>query len=357
MWKNSTVNLHEVKLKPKEILDFTEQLDSFIAAEMPLEKSLEKLYEIYSESSPDKPITKIIGEVQFQLVAGKKFSEALALFPLSFSRFYTSMIHAGELTGNLAEILRHLNQYLKREDELKSEVKSALTYPTVLIILGLGVTTFLLISVVPRFEQMFEGVGQALPIYTELLISISRFLASTKGLMLAIAIAALVHLIRRYLKTDSGRSLFDCYILRVPLIGVLVQKVAVSRFTLTLGILLQNNVELLSALAIGKGVVGNKVYEDALGQAAWKVSAGENISTSLKNIFPLKAVQMIEVGEANSRLADMSLSVSNRYEKEVRNQLKIITSVIEPILLLVLGGMVCFIALAIFLPMMTQPQF
>jgi general secretion pathway protein F len=347
----------DIKLKPKEVLDFTEQLDSFVSASMTLDQSLEKLREIYEEGSPDKPVTKMITEIQFQVVSGKKFSEALACFPRTFSRFFVSMIGAGELTGNLAEILHHLMDYLKREDELKSEVKGALTYPVVLVCLGLGVTTFLLISVVPRFEKMFQSVGQALPIYTQVLLSFSRFLTSVQGFIAACALAGAIYGCYRYLQTDAGRQLWDVWILRMPLLGDLMRKTAVARFTLTLGVLLKSQVEMISALAIGQGVVGNKVLEEALADAALRVNSGENMSPSLRGIFPLKAVQMLEVGEANAQLAEMSFSVALRYSKEVRDQLKIVTSVVEPLLLVVLGGMVCFIALAIFLPMMTQPQF
>lgn len=352
-----TESITVTRLKAREVLDFTEQLESFIGTDISLDQSLEKLREIYEEGNPERPITEIVGELRLQVIAGKKFSEALSKFPHTFSRFYLSMIEAGETTGNLAEILRHLTSYLKREDDLKARVKGALTYPVILVVLGIGVTMFLLVSVVPRFEQMFRESGQVLPVYTQIMLSVSSFLASYKGALMLLGVVAIFYGLLRYIRTETGRAWFDVWILKVPLIGPLVRKVAAARFTLLLGILLQNNVELLTALNIGKAVTGNKVLENTLTEASLRVNAGENMCPSLRGVFPLKAVQMLEVGEANARLADMSLSVANRYEKEVQDQLKVLTSVLEPMLLVILGGLICFIALAIFLPMISQPQF
>lgn len=353
----ATDSLNDIKLKPKELLEFTEQLDSFISAEMTLDQSLEKLREIYEDGSPGKPATLLVAELQMQILSGKKFSEALATFPRTFSQFYVSMISASELTGNLAEILRHLRDYLQREDDLKSEVKGALTYPIILLILGLSVTVFLLISIVPQFESMFQSTGRTLPVYTQILLEVSRFVGSYRGLLLLVALVLAGKGMRHYLESEKGRLWWDTWILCVPLLGPLVRKVAVARFTLTLGILLKSKVDLLPTLSIAQGVVGNKILADAVGEASLRVNAGENMTPSLRGLFPLKAVQMLEVGEANTQLGEMSLSVAVRYEKEVRNQLKLVTSALEPILLVVLGGIVCFIALAIFLPMMSQPQF
>lgn len=348
---------HSIKLKAKDVLDFTEQLDSFISANITLDQSLEKLREIYEEGSPDKPITRMVKELQLEVITGKKFSEALSSFPDTFSRFYINMIEAGELSGNLAEILQHLKEYLKREKDLREEIKAAMIYPLIVIALAILITIFLLTSIVPRFEKMLQSSGQDLPIYTSFLMEISNFLTSYKGLLLIIFWVLVFYSFRHYIKTPAGKRWFDAWLLKIPLFGTLVQKSAVARFSLSLGILLHSKVDMLTALAIGEGVVGNKILEDAVSEATLRVNVGENMSPSLRNFFPLKAVQMLEVGENNAQLPEMAISVATRYEKEVKSQLKIITSLLEPALLVILGAIVCFVALAIYLPMLNAIQY
>lgn len=346
-----------LKLKAKDVLDFTEQLDSFISANITLDQSLEKLREIYEEGNPDKPVTRMVKELQFQVITGKKFSEALSSFPDTFPRFYLSMIEAGEVSGNLAEILQHLKEYLKRENELREEIKGAMIYPLIVITLAILVTIFLLTSIVPRFEKMLQSSGQDLPIYTKILVEISNFLTSYQGLLLTLGLILGFYGLKNYIKTPAGHRWFDGWILKIPLLGPLVQKSAVARFSLALGILLHSKVDMLTVLAIGEGVVGNKILEEAVSEATLRVNVGENMSPSLRNFFPLKAVQMLEVGENNAQLPEMALSVSARYEKEVKDQLKIMTSLLEPALLVILGAIVCFVALAIYLPMLNALQY
>ncbi len=286
-----------------------------------------------------------------KIEGGARFAETLRDYPNCFDELYVSLVVAGEEGGMLDSILVRLSVYMEKTEKLKRKVKSALIYPSAIVVVAIGVVLVLLLFVIPVFETMFSSFGKALPAPTQIVIAISKLV---KGYIvyLIIAAAAGAFLFRRYYKTHSGRRTVDRASLKIPVIGELLQKASVARVTRTLSTLLSSGVSILESLTIVSKTAGNSVIEDALVKARAEISEGKSISEPLKasGVFPPMTVQMIQVGESTGALDSMLNKVADFYEEDVDNLVTNLTSLLEPVLMVFLGVVLGGLVIAMYLP-------
>jgi len=332
-------------VKGRDLLVFTHEMSTLLAAGLPLDRSLSILSEL-SDSAEMKRVTR---DVLHSVQRGKSLAEALGAHPKVFEPLYVNMVKAGEIGGVLDQVLLRLTDYLERADELRQEVKSAMVYPAILLLTSFASVTVLLTYVLPKFAAIFTQSKQAMPFSTRLLMGSSDLLRSYwwVGVLLGGAIAlAFSHWIR----TPSGRLQWDRTKLRVIVLGEVAKKVAVARFARTLGTLLKSGVPMLQALEIVKEVVGNVVLAQSIEEVKVGVRGGTGVAAPLSHsaVFPPLALQMISVGEETGRLDDMLVQVAEYFDKDVRQEVKRLTSLLEPALLLVGGVVVAFVVLSMF---------
>ncbi len=334
------------RVKEKDIMSFTYQLGVLLDAGFPLDKSLS----ILSDLTDKKPLGDLVKEIRSHVRSGKSFSEALSKFPSIFPIFYVNMIKAGEAGGFLEDTISRMAVYLENSQALKEEVRSALIYPIILSFVGGGAVIFLLTFVVPKFSGIFSDMGEALPLPTIILLTISRGLINYWWAILLLLIGGSFAL-QYYLRSDSGRRLWDKLKFRLPLFGKLYREASVSRFARTLGTLLASGVPILNALQIVKGTLGSKRMAEIISSVREGVRKGRGISEGLKksNIFPSIAVHMITVGEETGRLDEMLLKIAERFDSEVRTTVKRMLSLLEPVLILFMGLIVGFIVISMLL--------
>jgi len=333
-------------VKEKDVMTFTYQLSVLLDAGFPLERSLSILYELTDK----KAFREIIKEILSQIRGGKSFSEALSKFRSVFPIFYVNMIKAGEAGGFLEDTIARMAVYLENTQALKEEIRSAVIYPSILSVVGGAAIVVLLTFVVPRFTSIFSDMGEALPLPTVILLSISNGLIHYWWIILLVLSFCLLS-IRRYLGTESGRRAWDRVRFRLPLFGRLFKEAAVSRFARTLGTLLQSGVPLLNALQIVKGTLGSESIAEVIQTVREEVRKGRGISEPLKrsNIFPPMAVHMVKVGEETGRLDEMLSKIAERFDLEVRTSVKRMLSLLEPAMILFMGLIVGFIVIAMLL--------
>lgn len=341
------------KPKQQEVVAFTRQLAMMVRAGLPLMEAIRACATQAASESFRKTLI-LLGE---NLKGGASFSEALAKHPRFFSGFVVSMVRAGEAAGILDTVLERLADIAEQEMELKGRIQSALVYPCLLVLMSLGIVTFLLVSILPKFVGIFEESGARLPVPTLILLGVSDFLQRFWVLPLA-ALAAAAFSLRRYARTPRGRYRLDGLILRAPILGSLVHKTILARFSRILGSLLKSGVQVVMALTITQEVVGNRVVHQALAHIGQAVIGGSTLAEPFRisQIFPETLVQMISVGERTGTLDEILLHVSVYYDAEVERGLRTMTSVLEPLLLLVLGLMIGFIALSVLLPIFQLVQ-
>ena len=334
------------RVKEKDIMTFTYQLGVLLDAGFPLDKSLS----ILSDLTDKKPLGDLVKEIRSHVRSGKSFSEALSKFPSTFPIFYVNMIKAGEAGGFLEDTISRMAVYLENSQALKEEVRSALIYPIILSFVGGGAVIFLLTFVVPKFSGIFSDMGEALPLPTIILLTISRGLINYWWAILLLLIGG-SFAVQYYLRSDSGRRLWDKLKFRLPLFGKLYREASVSRFARTLGTLLASGVPILNALQIVKGTLGSKRMAEIISSVREGVRKGRGISEGLKksNIFPSIAVHMITVGEETGRLDEMLLKIAERFDSEVRTTVKRMLSLLEPVLILFMGIIVGFIVISMLL--------
>lgn len=334
------------RIKLRDVMTFTQQLGALLEAGLPLDRCLA----ILSDISEGDGMKDIIRNVLLSIQGGASFSDSLAKYPNVFPPLYTNMIKAGEAGGVLESVIARLAEYLENSQRLREEIRSSLIYPLLLVVVGGGAVAFLLTFVVPKFTQIFKEMGQNLPIPTIILLSISNLLRTYWWILLGLIILIISGL-RRYLKTDPGRSWWDASILKLPLFGTLVQKIAVSRFARTLGTLLNSGVPILQALAIVKDSMGNEVIARSTTIIREDVKRGKGIAKPLKDsgVFPQLAIHMMAVGEETGRLDEMLIKVADRYDSETRIAVKRMISLLEPAMILFMGLLVGFIVVAILL--------
>ncbi len=335
------------RIRPAEAAMLTRQLATLLGAGFPLVPALDTLL----SQGRSHTFNRILAQVKDSVVAGSSFAAALARYPGTFSSLFINMVRAGETSGTLEIVLDRLAEIGEKQEELKNRIRSAMTYPLLMLAVGLLVLFFLLTYIVPSITAIFSDMNQVLPAPTRFLIRLSALIKGGWWVLL-LAVVGLVVLFRMLGKTAKGRFLIDRTLLRLPAVGVLVRKMAVARFSRTLGSLLENGVVLLAALEIVKNVVGNVLLADAVAAAAREVGKGQGLGNSLaaSRVFPDLPIQMITVGEQSGQLEAMLYKVADVYENQVQASILRMTSLLEPVMILLMGVVVGFIVLAICLP-------
>jgi type IV pilus assembly protein PilC len=332
----------------KDLAIFTRQFATMISAGLPLVQCLD----ILAKQSSKPSFGRVIGEVTREVEAGSTLADALGKHKNVFDDLFRNMVAAGEAGGVLDEILMRLATYIEKADALKRKVQGAMVYPAVVLSVCVGAATFMLLFIIPTFAKMFADFGGELPLPTRIVMMMSDFLKHFWW-ALVLAIVGLVVLLQRYYATESGHRTVDAALLRVPVIGDVLLKGAVARFTRTLGTLIASGVPILSGLEITARTAGNRVISEAIMTARASIREGETVSAPLKTsgVFPPMVVQMISVGEQTGALDEMLTKIAVFYEAEVDTAVDTMTSVIEPLMIVLMGGMVGGMVVAMYLPM------
>jgi type IV pilus assembly protein PilC len=335
-------------IKTREVVIFTRQFATMINSGLPLVQSLT----ILAEQTENKIFAKIITQVLNDIQAGQTLADSMRKHPKVFTELYVNMVAAGEAGGILDVILMRLATFLEKNDALVRKIKGAMTYPAVMLFVVVMATTILLWKVVPVFAGIFTSAGMDLPMPTRVVLAISNFLQGYIFYMV-LAVVGLVFLIRRYYKTEQGQLVIDRAMLRMPVLGPLLRKSAVSRFTRTLGTLVSSGVSILEGLQITARTSGNRVIHDAVMASRASIAGGATISEPLKasGVFPPMVVQMINVGEQTGGLDDMLQKIADFYDDEVDAAVSALTSILEPIMIVVMGVVIGGMVVAMYMPM------
>jgi type IV pilus assembly protein PilC len=350
--QGSLAGLSSVKLgtgvKPKDITIFARQFSTMINAGL----SLTKCLSILSAQTESAGLREVIAQIGKDVESGQSLSDSLSKHPKVFPPIFVNMVRAGETGGVLDEVLNRVADHFESEQKLQGKIKSAMTYPLAMGGLVLVVLAAMMIFVVPTFERMFTDMGGKLPFITQLLVDISHFVASWKGLVLAFAIAGAIALFKWWSK-GPGRTVWDNAKLNMPIFGSMIRKMALAKFTRTFGTLVSAGVPILSALDIVADTAGNEVVANAVKKARSAIKEGETIAKPLSEskVFPSMLVQMIAVGEETGALDTMLNKIADFYDEEVAVATDGITSLIEPLMMASLGVIVGWMMIALYLPM------
>jgi general secretion pathway protein F len=336
-----------------EIAAFTRQVATLIKAGIPLADSLGALVEQVQNVRLKAPLS----EVRSAVNEGSSFADALARHPKLFDELFVSMVRAGELAGNLDEVMARLADFLEGSQKLKSKVQSAMIYPLVMVVVGTIIMAVLMIKVIPNITSMFKQQGKTLPINTRMLIASSDLIRNWWWLIAVGAVGAIA-LFVNWTRGKEGRQVWDAFALRLPVLGELVRTINVSRFARTLGTMLESGVPMLRALDTAKQIVGNVLIQQAIEDAKRAVTEGESLAQTLKKSgqFPATMIHMVAVGEKAGQLEQMLERVAATYESEVDTKLSRLTALLEPLMLVVMGGAVAFIVFSILQPIMDLGQ-
>jgi type IV pilus assembly protein PilC len=331
----------------KEIVIFTRQFATMIDAGLPLVQCLE----ILTSQQENKIFKKVLVETRQSVEGGSTFAAALKQHPKVFTSLYANMVEAGEAGGILDTILNRLAQYMEKAMALKKKVKSAMIYPSTIVTVALAVVIFLLIFVIPTFKAMFEGFNTTLPLPTQIILETSR-LVRAYFIYAAVAIAAGIFALRGWYQTAAGRTAIDAFLLKTPVFGILIRKVAVAKFTRTLGTLISSGVAILDGLDITARTAGNKIVEQAVLRTRASIAEGKTIAEPLKasGVFPPMVVQMIAVGEQTGALDAMLGKIADFYDEEVDTAVTNLTSLLEPMLMVFLGVVIGGVVIAMYMP-------
>jgi len=336
------------RIKSRDIVVFNNQLATMIGSGLTLVTSLNVL----SQQVDNKKLQEVIGKVRDDVEAGTSFSSALEKHPKVFSPLFVNMVNAGETGGALEEILRRLASFAEQTEEINTNVKTALTYPVLILCVAISVVLFLIMGVFPHFEKMFNSMNVALPLPTQILINISNWLQAYWGwLPVGLVIGGISF--SRYKKTKVGAYNIDLFLLRMPVFGTLIKKASISRFARTLGTLINSGVPILQSLRIVETTVGNAGIAKIVSIVSDNVNRGESMANPLRNnkIFPPMVGHMVSVGEESGTLDTILNKIADFYDSEVNSMIKRLSSIIEPIMLLIIGVMVGGISISLFLPM------
>jgi type IV pilus assembly protein PilC len=319
-----------------------------IGAGLPMVQCLE----ILSQQMESAAFRKIIAEVKDSVSAGSTLAEALGKHKKVFDELYCNMVEAGEVGGALDTILVRLATYREKADALTRKVKGAMIYPAVIVVVAVGVTAAMLTYIVPIFAKMFSSLGSTLPGPTQMVLNISNFMRVNFWYGVLGMVAAAIGF-RYWVKTDKGRLAFDRFKLKIPMIGTLIRKSSVARFTRTLGTLISSGVSILDALDTTAKTAGNRVVHDAIKKSVLSIAEGETITAPLKEsgVFPPMVIQMISVGEKTGGLDDMLSKIADFYDEEVDAAVTALTSIIEPVIIVFMGTVIGGILVAMYLPM------
>jgi general secretion pathway protein F len=336
-------------VKKVEIAAFTRQMSTLLRSGIPLSEALGALVEQITNIRLKTPIS----EVRSAVNEGMSFADALAKHPKLFDELFVSMVRAGELAGNLDEVLTRLADFLEGSQKLKSKIQGAMIYPLVMVVVGVGIMSVLMIKVIPQITQMFNQSGKTLPVNTRMLIWISDFLGHN-FLWILVGMFAAGFLFVKWKATKDGKHKWHTFVLAMPVLGELVRTVNVGRFARTLGTMLQSGVPMLRSLDTAKQIVGNVLIQQAIEDAKQAVTEGESLATTLKKSgqFPSTMIHMTAVGERAGQLEQMLERVATTYEAEVDTKLSRFTALLEPLMLVIMGGAVAFIVFSILQPIM-----
>ena len=338
------------RIKTKVLTQFPRQLATLVNAGLPLMRGIEVL----KRQMKDPQMLEALNGISENIAAGGTFSESLTAYPKIFDKLYVNMVKAGEAGGVLEVVLGRLAEFAEKSEKIKNKVKGAMIYPIVVLVAAIGITAFLLVAVIPKFQQVFNDMlnGQALPAITQFVIDASEFVQAN-GLQIALVVAAVIVIMKIIGRTEKGAYFFDALKLRLPVTGTLAQRSAVSKFTRTLGTLLSSGVPILQSLTITRDTTGNRVLTQAIQNVHDSVKEGESMTQPLSQckVFPPMVTSMVEVGEETGALADMLTRIANTYDDEVDNAVAGLTAAIEPALIIVLAVVVGTIVIAMFLPM------
>lgn len=333
----------------QEVCIFARQFSTMIGSGVPLVRCLT----ILQAQAENPSFKKIITQIRTDVEGGSTFSKSLEKHPKVFSDLFCSLVKAGEIGGILDTILERLADYLESSESLKSKVKGALTYPIVVFGIAMLVVVALVLFVLPQFKEIFEGMNVELPFITTALLDLSDFMVAWWFFIIP-GIFAVPVLLINFFKTKTGARIFDVNILKMPAIGMMMRKVAVAKFTRTLGTLISSGVPILQALEVTAQTAGNVVIADAVDKTRVSIREGESIADPLKTsgVFPPMVVQMIAVGEETGELDKMLSKIADFYDSEVDTAVKGITSIIEPIVIVFMGVVIGGIVMAVFMPML-----
>jgi len=346
--KKFSINLpFKSKASDKDIAIFTRQFATMIDAGLPLVQCLD----ILSKQADNKTFAAVINEIRQDVEAGSTYADSLKKHPDVFGDLYANMVAAGELGGILDTILNRLSKYIEKNIKLKRQVKAALFYPSTIVAVAFIVIIVLLVYVIPIFAKMFTDFGGTLPVPTQLVIGASNFMRSNILIIIGIMAASIIGA-GKYYKTQNGRLVVDTMVLRMPVFGMLARKISVAKFTRTLGTLISSGVPIMDGLDIVAKTSGNKVIEKAIYATRQSISEGKTLSEPLETskVFPPMVVQMIAVGETTGALDAMLSKIADFYDEEVDSTVGIMTSLLEPILMIFLGVVIGFIVVAMYLP-------
>jgi type IV pilus assembly protein PilC len=339
------------KVKPKVLTTFTRQLATLVDAGLPLLRGLRVL----EKQERNATLKEILAQLATSIEGGSTFSEALAQHPKVFNRLFINMVKAGELGGVLEVVLKRLAEFSEKAQKIKGKVKAALFYPIAVLIVAIGIMVLLMVFVIPRFKEVFSGMGFKLPWFTTFVMEISdiiryNFVRTTIG------VAVVVVMFLLFIKTKFGRHLWDKFQLHVPVFGPVISKVAISRFTRTLGTLVSSGVPILQALTIVRETAGNVIVADAVNKVHESVKEGETITAPLEGsgVFPPMVVSMVDVGEQTGALPEMLMRIADDYDEQVDNAVSAMTSLLEPIMIVFLAVIVGSIVIAMFLPLIAM---
>ena len=335
------------RISLKHISLFTRQLSDLLDAGVPLLESID----ILSKQADNTLLSTVMDEIYTDIKDGKSLSESLARYPKLFSPLYVNMVASGETGGILESVLARLADFYEKEEEIKSKIKAALTYPVLMFFAGTGTIIVLLTFVIPKLVVMFEDMGQRLPLPTRILVSSSDFIVEFWWVPVAIMFLIII-LFKRLKNTKEGGLIIDRWKLAIPLVGKLIQKVEVSRFSRTLATLLENGVPILESLNIVKNTITNRAISGEIERAAKDVSEGNKLAASLGRglWIPVFVTNMIAVGEESGSLEQTLLKISDTYARQVDRTTKTLTSLLEPAMILIMGSIVGFIVISMLLP-------
>ena len=335
-------------VKPKVLTTFTRQLATLVDAGLPLLRGLRVL----EKQERNRNLKNILGDLASSIEGGSTFSEALAQHPKVFNRLFINMVKAGELGGVLEVVLKRLAEFSEKAQKIKGKVKAALFYPVAVLIVAVGIMVLLMCFVVPKFKDVFAGMGVTMPGFTLFVLAVSDVIKNNI-LMTMGFLAVVVVLFLLFIKTKFGRRIWDKLKLIMPAVGPVISKVSISRFARTLGTLVSSGVPILQALNIVKETAGNVIIANAVSQVYDAVKECETITATLEssNVFPPMVVSMVDVGEQTGALPEMLLRIADGYDEEVDNAVAAMTSLLEPIMIIFLAVLVGSIVIAMFLPL------
>ncbi len=338
------------KVKDKDLAIFTKQFSVMIDAGLPLVQCLD----ILASQQENKYFANVLEHVRNDVEQGSTLADAMRKHPKVFDDLYTNMIAAGEAGGILDVIMQRLSIYIEKAYKLKSSFKSAMTYPITVITIAFLIVALILWKVIPAFASMFAGLGAELPLPTRIVIKLSHFVVRF-GWLIILFLILFFYGMKKFYQTETGRRLMDGMLLKLPILGIIFKKIAVARFSRTLATLFSSGVSILEGLMITARTSGNKIIEDALMEARQQVEQGKTIADPLKDsgVFPPMVVQMIGVGEQTGALDTMLSKIADFYEDEVDQAVSQLMSLLEPVMIVVLGGLVGGIVVAMYLPIFT----